>query len=58
MCTTPMSVSPLTSMPVMVPFVRLYATTDWQYPLSGSSPIQHGQRVSQLQTSKRLPSSW
>jgi hypothetical protein len=58
MCTTLTSVSPPTSTPRMFPLVKLYATTDSQNPLSGSSPIQQGQSVSQLQTSSRLPSSW
>jgi hypothetical protein len=58
MNTTFASVSPLTSMPRILPLSKWYATTELQVPLSGSSPIQHGHRTSQLHASSNVPSNW
>src|SRR4029453_4383701 len=50
-------VSPDTSTPLTLPLSTRYATTESQVPLSGSSPIQHGQSTLQVHTSRMLPCS-
>src|SRR3970040_127782 len=58
MCTSSASVRPVTSVPFTVPLSTWYAKTESHVGLSGSSPIQQGQSTLQVQTSRRVPSSW
>ena len=48
-------VRPETSMPRIVPSVKLYDSTDRHSPPSGSSPTQHGQRTPHVHTSSSVP---
>src|ERR1700752_5223634 len=50
-------VRPDTSTPSISPFSKWCANAVSQVPLSGSMPTQQGHNTSQLQTSRRLPSS-
>src|SRR5215813_5298287 len=57
-CATTARVVPDTSTLSTFPLSKCQAMMVSQVPLSGSSPIQHGQSTRQLQTSSKRPSRW